>query len=155
MLRRRATPRALGLSIGLALTTTFGWACASAGGASGGSSANLSYGYMVPGARVGTAMGVSATDTIAEIQAGRTVPTLVANAITQEIAQGTWDSKCVRRFNSGSVYIVIFHRTCDASQGPEADPKVLVGFGTDGRTVGRVPWTGSNTVAALVPVRRF
>jgi len=50
---------------------------------------------------------------------------------------------------------VIFHRACDSSLGPEAEPMVVVGFFSDGKTAGRVRWTGPSTVTLLFPARRF
>jgi hypothetical protein len=110
---------------------------------------------MIPGAHVATTLGVAPTDTIPELTARTTVPTTVANAITQEVAQGKWNNKCTRRFGGPAAYAVIFHRACDSALGPDADPIVIVAFSADGRTRGRVPWTGLETVSALVPARRF
>jgi hypothetical protein len=137
-----------------------GWGCAS-GGASAGTSAgsgavtNLSYGYIVPGSSAASALGVAPTDTLAEIQAQRTVPSVVVNAMSQEVASGHWNDRCTRRFGGPRVYVAIFHRACDSSVGPDADPVVIVAFGSDGRTAGRVRWTGPETVAVLQPMRRF
>jgi len=148
-----------GFAATLALTLG-GWGCASGGtsvGTSAGSGAvtNLSYGYMVPGSPAATALGVAPTDTLPEIQAQRTVPSVVTNAISQEVASGHWNDRCTRRFGGPRVYAAIFHRACDSSVGPDADPVVIVAFGADGRTVGRVRWTGPETVLVLQPMRRF
>lgn len=143
--------RLLGLGLMLA-------GCASGGAAgSGGSdaSARLDYGFMIPGQRVGSALGINATDSIPELSPRTTVPAVVVNAISQEVAQGTWSNRCTRRFGGPTIYAAIFHKTCDAAAGPEADPRVIVGFAADGRVVGRVAWEGPNTVALLVPARRF
>lgn len=129
-------------------------ACAS-GGAAGARSDALAYGYMVPGADVASVLGVSATDTIPELTTRATLPTALANSISQEVVQGKWNNRCTRRFGGPAVYALIFHRACDSSIGPEADPVVLVGFAADGRTVGRVKWIGPNTVTLLSPIRRF
>lgn len=136
--------------------------CAS-GGTSAGTSVtaagapvtNLSYGYIVPGSPAASALGVAATDTLPEIQAQRTVPSVVVNAISQEVATGNWNDRCTRRFGGPRVYVAIFHRVCDSSVGPDADPVVIVAFGADGRMVGRVRWTGPETVSVLQPMRRF
>lgn len=144
------------LPVALAAIAMAGWACAS-GGAAGASSgaAALSYGYMIPGPGVATALGLRATDTIPELPARTTLPTTLVNAIQQEVAQGRWNNQCTRRFGGPTVYALIFYRACDAALGPEAEPVVVVGFGSDGRVVGRVPWSGPNTVTLLVPARRF
>jgi hypothetical protein len=131
-------------------------ACASGGAAgAGGAAQGLQYGYMIPGNDVAAALGVRATDTIPELPASTTVPTALANAISQEVNQGRWNNRCTRRFGGPTVYALIFYRACDASLGPEAEPVVVVGFGPDGRVVGRVPWSGPSTVSLLVPARRF
>ena len=133
--------------------------CASGGGAvaggGGGRSGSMSYGYMIPGPGLASALGVSATDTIPELTASTTVPATVVNAISQEVAASRWNNRCTRRFGGPGTYTVIFHRACDSSLGPDADPMVVVGFSADGRTVGRVRWTGPNTVTLLFPARRF
>jgi hypothetical protein len=145
----------LRLPLALGVVATAGWACAS-GGAAGSSSgtAALSYGYMIPGADV-AALGFGATDSIPELRAQTTLPTALAGAIQQEVDQGRWNNRCTRRFGGPTVYALIFYRACDASLGPEAEPVVVVGFSADGRVVGRVPWSGPNTVTLLVPARRF
>jgi len=140
--------------------TLGGWGCASGGASVGtstgsGSVTNLSYGYMVPGSPAASALGVAATDTLPEIPAQRTVPSVVVNAISQEVATGHWNDRCTRRFGGPRVYVAIFHRVCDSSVGPDADPVVIVAFGSDGRTVGRVRWNGPETVSVLQPMRRF
>jgi len=153
----RRSPLALGpiapavatLALGVVLSS-----CASAGAASG-ASANLSYGYMVPGAQVATALGVNATDTLPELAATRTVTEALRTAISQEVQQGNWNDRCTRRFGGPTAYVVIFHRVCDSGAGPEAEPQVVVGFGADGRKKGTVRWTGASTVSVLVPARRF
>jgi hypothetical protein len=144
------------LPVTLAVTAMAGWACAS-GGAAGASdgAAGLSYGYMIPGSDVATALGLRAIDTIPEFPARTTLPTALVNAIQQEVAQGRWNNECTRRFSGPTVYALIFYRACDAALGPEAEPVVVVGFRPDGRVVGRVPWSGPSTVTLLVPARRF
>jgi len=149
----RLAPAGLASIAGMVTLVLTSPACAS-GGAVGGS-LRFSYGYMIPGGDVGTAFGISATDTIPELPAGATVPTVLANAITQEVASGNWNNRCTRRFGGPAVYALIFHRACDSSIGPDADPIVIVGFAADGRTVGRVRWSGPSTVTLLVPARRF
>jgi hypothetical protein len=132
--------------------------CASSGAAGGGGAAaspSLSYGYMIPGPGVASTIGVSATDTIPELNSRATIPTTVANAISQEVASGRWNNRCTRRFGGPRVYAVIFHRACDSSLGPDADPMMVVGFSNDGRTVGRMQWAGPSTVTLLYPARRF
>jgi hypothetical protein len=129
-------------------------ACASAGSAAG-ASGKFSYGYMIPGPQVANALGTGATDTLPELTSGATVPTLVTNAITLEVAQGGWNNGCTRRFGGPAVYAVIFHRACDSALGPDADPMVVMGFGADGRARGRLRWTGPSTVTLLFPARRF
>lgn len=135
--------------------------CASAAGGAGAASGsqgtvtNISYGYMVPGSPVATALGVAATDTLPEIPSQGTISSIVLNAIAQEVASGHWNNRCTRRFGGPRVYVAIFHRVCDSSAGPEADPAVIVAFGGDGRTVGRVRWSGPETLAVLQPMRRF
>ena len=132
--------------------------CASGGAAGGGSvsqSASLSYGYMVPGDQVASALGVSATDTLPELAATRNVSEALRTAIAQEVRAGNWNDRCTRRFGGPTTYIVIFHRLCASGAGPEADPVVVVSFGADGRKKGTVRWTGASTVAKLVPARRF
>jgi hypothetical protein len=140
------------------------WACASGGGAAGGgatdgggrsASTAFSYGYMIPGAGLAGALGVPATDTMPELTTRATVPATVVNAISQEVAAGKWNNQCTRRFGGPRTYAVIFHRACDSSLGPDADPMVVVGFSSDGRTIGRVQWAGPTTVTLLFPARRF
>lgn len=80
-----------------------------------------------------------ATDTIPELPARSTLPTVLTNAITQEVASGNWNNQCPRRFGGPAVYALIFHRARDSSIGPDADPVVVVGFASDGRAVGREP----------------
>jgi hypothetical protein len=143
-------PAAATLAIAVILSS-----CASSGAASGARPANLSYGYLIPGADVAGAFGVNATDTLPELAATATVPTALSTAITQEVRAGNWNNRCTRRFGGPTTYAVIFHRVCDSSAGPEADPQVIVGFGADGRKKGTVRWSGSATVSALVPARRF
>lgn len=149
--RISASVKLLGVALALA-------ACASGGGTSAGgagASPNFSYGYMIPGAGVASAIGLTANDTIPELTARTTVTSTLSNAITLEVATGKWDNKCTRRFGGPRVYAVIFHRSCDASAGPDADPQVIVGFSSDGRNLGRVRWTGQSTVTRLFPARRF
>jgi hypothetical protein len=111
---------------------------------------------MIPGAGVASAItGLRATDSLPELESRSTVPAVVTNAITQEVSSGNWNNGCTRRFGGPTVYTAIFHRSCSAAAGPEADPVVIVGFGADGKVIGRVRWNGPNTVTALVPVRRF
>jgi hypothetical protein len=142
--------------LGVALSAS---ACASGSGTGGvrtvALSNSFSYGYMIPGAGLASAIGVPATDTIPEFPARNTVPTTLANAITQEVATGRWNNQCTRRFGGPSIYAVIFHRACDSSLGPDADPQVVVGFSSDGRVIGRVRWSGPSTVTLLYPARRF
>ena len=126
-------------------------ACAAAGAASG----PYAYGFMIPGATVGTALSVGATDTIAELPSVSSIPTAVRTRITQETITGRFDSTCTRRFGNSRVYPVIFFRSCDPNRGTDADPVVIVGFGPDGRPVNRVQWTGASTVTLLSPFRRF
>jgi hypothetical protein len=133
-------------------------ACASGGsaaGAGGAASSSLAYGYMIPGAGVASTMGVGANDTIPELTTRATVSTTLSNAIGQEVAAGKWDNRCTRRFGGPSTYVVIFHRACDSSLGPDADPMVVVGFSSDGRKIGQVRWTGPSTITLLYPARRF
>jgi hypothetical protein len=130
-------------------------ACASGGAAGAAGSSSLSYGYMVPGPQVGSALGIGATDTIPELTTRNTLPTALSNSIAQEVAQGNWKNQCTRRFGGPAVYALIFHRACDSSIGPDADPVVVVGFAADGRVIGRVRWSGPNTVTLLIPTRRF
>jgi hypothetical protein len=132
-------------------------ACASGGAAVGAtpSSGRFAFGFMVPGSAVASALRISATDTLAELTRQTTVSSVVTNAISAEVATGRWNNGCTRRFGGPTTYAVIFHRACDAAAGPEADPAVIVGFGADGRVVGRVPWSGPNTVTTLNPTRRF
>lgn len=148
--------RRISASVTLLLAFTLP-ACASGGGTAGGGAASpsLSFGYMIPGPGVASIVGVSATDTIAELTARTSVPTILANAITQEVAAGNWNNQCTRRFGGPSVYLVIFHRACDSSLGPDSDPMVIVGFSVNGKTVGRMRWNGPSTVTLLYPVRRF
>ena len=157
--------RRLSWSAGFARTTLapllFMWAsgCASTGtaggGGGGGGTTNLSYGYMVPGPQVAAALGLTATDTLPELPARTTLPAVLVNAISQEVTQGAWNNRCTRRFGGPQRYAVIFHRACDSSLGPDAEPVVVVGFTADGRTAGRVRWSGPETVTVLQPVRRF
>lgn len=139
----------------LACASGGGSGSSAAGAAGGAASPSLSYGYMIPGAGLASAIGVAATDTIPELNTRATVPTTLANAITQEVASGRWNNQCTRRFRSSTVYVVIFHRACDSSLGPDAEPMVVVGFSAEGRVVGRVRWTGPTTVTLLYPARRF
>jgi hypothetical protein len=152
--RGRLAPTGVAL-VGTALIWTLALSACASGGAVGGGSINLSYGYMVPGPEVATALRVGATDTIPELTTRATLPTVLANAISQEVAQGNWNNQCTRRFGGPAIYALIFHRFCDSSRGPDADPVVVVGFSADGRTVGRVRWIGPSTVTLLVPMRRF
>jgi hypothetical protein len=129
-------------------------ACASGGAAASGSS-DFSYGYMIPGPRVASAFGIAATDTLPEITARTTLPTTLLNAISQEVAQGNFNNRCTRRFGGPRVYALIFHRSCDSSVGPDADPVAIVGFAPDGRKIGTVAWQGASTITLIVPARRF
>jgi hypothetical protein len=143
-----------------AVVAALAWAisaCASGGGAAGATpaSGSFAFGFMVPGSAVANALRISATDTLGELNRQATVPSVVTNAISGEVATGRWNNGCTRRFGGPTTYAVIFHRACDAAAGPEADPVVIVGFGADGRVVGRVQWAGPNTVAVLNPARRF
>lgn len=146
---KRLAPFAVVASLAMVISS-----CAS-GGAAGGGSANTSYGYMIAGTQVATALGVAATDTLPEKSTRVTIPSALETAIKQEVQQGNWNDRCTRLFGGSAGYVVIFHRLCDSGAGPEADPQVVIGFGADGRKKGTVRWTGSSTVAALVPARRF
>ncbi len=151
------TPATLGVVLAMSACASGGATSGGEGGAvsSGAASPSFSYGYMIPGPGLASAIGVPAADTIAELPTRTTVPTTVLNAISQEVAAGRWNNACTRRFGGPRVYAVIFHRACDAALGPDADPMVVVGFSADGRTIGRVRWTGPSTLTLLYPARRF
>jgi hypothetical protein len=110
---------------------------------------------MIPGATVANALRIAATDTIGEFSGESALPPAVRTGISQEITTGRWAAACTRRFGNSNIYPVMFFRSCDPGRGTESDPVVLVGFGPDGRVVGRVQWTGPGTVTLLSPARRF
>jgi hypothetical protein len=136
--------------------------CASGGGSAGGTAGAAAggdacnYGCLVPGARVASALSISATDTLPEINPRSTLPARVNNAINQHREQNGYvtTSRCLRRFGGGQVYVVIFKRTCDQTMGPDNEPGAVVGFDANGQVIGQVSWTGPNTVGYLLPDRR-
>jgi hypothetical protein len=157
--RAGAALTALALAVSLA-------SCASGGASSetGGTAAaavasgdKCSYGCMVPGGRISSALSISGSDTLPEINPRTTIPARVNNAINQHVTQNGWvrDTRCLRRFGGPQVYVVIFKRTCEPTMGPDNEPGMVVGFDANGQVIGQVNWTGPETVGNLRPERRF
>jgi hypothetical protein len=112
---------------------------------------------MVPGTRVATSLGISAVDTLPELNPRSTLRATVANAIQQHVLQNNWStsSNCLRKFGGPEFYVVVFHRYCDPSMGADSDPRMVVGFTSTGQVRGEVSWIGPSTGAMLRPERRY
>ena len=161
--RLRASRRTRAVAALVALASVAGCASGGGGGAEAGAGGadpggeKCGYGCMVPGARIATALGISAVDTLPELPARATLRATVKNAIDQHVLQNQWstNNNCLRKFGSPEFYVVVFHRYCDSAMGSDSDPRMVVGFTSTGQVRGEVTWVGPTTVGLLIPQRRY